>query len=83
MGENDLIIESLRLMGIGMGIVFSFLLLLIGLLRVMSAVALRLAPAEPQPPRSPLQGGGSSPQADDDELIAVIAAAIGRYRVRR
>ncbi|MCF7984092.1 MAG: OadG family protein [Thiohalocapsa sp.] len=83
MGENDLIIESLRLMGIGMGIVFSFLLLLIGLLRVMSAVAIRLAPAEPQPPQMPLTAGVSPASSADDDVIAVIAAAIGRYRARR
>ncbi|MGD8207350.1 MAG: OadG family protein [Thiohalocapsa sp.] len=74
--------ESLRLMGIGMGIVFTFLLLLVGILRAMSWLALRIAPAEPQVPaattaQEPLP---VTPEADD--LIAVIAAAIARYRAR-
>ncbi len=81
MNETDLVMESLRLMGIGMGIVFSFLLMLVGVLRVMSWAALKLAPPEPHPLATPSSGLAATQDADD--LIAVISAAIARYRSRR
>ncbi len=69
-----LIAEGLTLMGIGMLIVFSFLLLLVVLLRAMSALAARFAPAETPAVISP------APELDNYELIVVISAAIARYR---
>jgi oxaloacetate decarboxylase gamma subunit len=80
MTDSTLMIESLRLMGIGMGIVFSFLLLLVGIVRSMSWVAHRLAPAEQPPLKSPALGDQAGPS---DELIAVISAAVARYRASR
>jgi oxaloacetate decarboxylase gamma subunit len=77
MSETALLVESLRLMLIGMGIVFSFLLMLVGILRLMSWVALRLAPvsAAPEPMLTPTAAATEPP-------VAVIAAAIARYRAR-
>jgi oxaloacetate decarboxylase gamma subunit len=81
MNESDLVIESLRLMGIGMGIVFSFLMLLVGLLRVMSWLALKIAPAET--PQMAVPAASLAPATQEaDDLIAVISAAIARYRSR-
>ena len=82
MTDGTLLFESFMLMLIGMGIVFSFLLLLVGILRLMSALVLRLAPAEelqpsPSPAATPLPADGS------EDLIAVISAAIARYRAPR
>jgi oxaloacetate decarboxylase gamma subunit len=81
MPETSLIGESLILMAIGMGIVFSFLLLLVVLLRAMSWLAERLSPALPEP-----SAAGAPPPATGDaseaELVAVISAAINRYRSR-
>ena len=78
MSESVLLLESLRLMAIGMGIVFAFLLLLVGILRGMSWVALRLSPIaidpEPMPTARALTGMPDAPP------VAVIAAAIARYR---
>ena len=81
MNESDLVMESLRLMGIGMGIVFSFLVLLVGILRVMSWLALKIAPAEIPPLAVPAASLPAATQEADD-LIAVISAAIARYRSR-
>lgn len=79
--DTNLIKESLSLMAIGMGTVFSFLLLLVLLLRVMSWLSHRLSPMDAQPlpsmPVAPMIG-----QAGDAELIAVITAAVTRYRSR-
>jgi oxaloacetate decarboxylase (Na+ extruding) subunit gamma len=82
MTDGALLFESFMLMLIGMGIVFGFLLLLVGILRLMSALILRLAPAEelqpaPSPVAAPLPADGS------EKLIAVISAAIARYRAQR
>ncbi|MGD9298345.1 MAG: OadG family protein [Thiohalocapsa sp.] len=85
MSETALLFESLRLMLIGMGIVFCFLLLLVGILRVMSWVALRLAPLPQTEPAVPTPSTGTAMGAGkgDEPPIAVIAAAIARYRKRR
>ena len=79
MNTPDLLMDGLRLMAIGMGIVFAFLLLLVGVMRAMSAVAMRVAP-EPG-----LAVGDRVPAAAeqaDSELVAVITAAVARYRRR-
>ena len=81
MNEMGLVMESLRLMGIGMGIVFSFLMLLVGILRVMSWLALKIAPAEAPPLAVPAASLSAATQNTDD-LVAVISAAIARYRSR-
>lgn len=81
--------DALGIMGIGMGIVFGFLILLVMILKLMSWVALKIAPTEPAPP-SPLPVGPGSPRApvnadsrdQETELLAVISAAIARYRAK-
>jgi len=75
-----LLTEGLRLMAIGMGIVFAFLLLLVGVMRTMSAAVMRFAP-EPR-----LVDISSAPilgETVDAELISVIAAAVARHRRSR
>jgi oxaloacetate decarboxylase gamma subunit len=84
MPVNELLLEGLRLMLIGMGIVFAFLLMLVGVLRLMSRFAKRLAPEThaaaaagyPIPP-------GPAGQLDQVELVAVLSAALHRYRKDR
>lgn len=77
MNETTMVLESLGLMLTGMGIVFSFLLLLVGILRAMSWAALKISPIaiEPEPMPAALAHGGA-----DAAPVAVIAAAIARYR---
>lgn len=79
MTDSTLLLESVMLMLIGMGIVFSFLLLLVGIVRLMSVLLQRFAPVIPAP-----QASASAPLTSEiaDDLIAVIAAAIARYRSR-
>jgi oxaloacetate decarboxylase gamma subunit len=77
---NELLVEALRLMGVGMGIVLAFLLLLVGVLRVMSALAGRLAP--PSPLIAAPETDRPAPEGDA-ELVAVISAAVARYRKSR
>ena len=75
----ETLMEGFRLMGIGMGIVFAFLLLLVGVLRAMSAVVMRFSPEALVSGAG--EGAGKPTQATDDaELVAVISAAIACYR---
>lgn len=77
-----MLVEGLRLMLIGMGIVFSFLLLLVGLLRLMSSLAQRLAPAEVAPQAAAAAVPRPAEFGDQGELVAVISAAVARWRSR-
>lgn len=75
----DLLTIGVELMLLGMGIVFGFLIILVGALKVMSAAAGRLAPvAAPEPPA--VKG---RPSGADETTIAVISAAVSRYRSSR
>jgi oxaloacetate decarboxylase gamma subunit len=78
---TSLLMEGVNLMLIGMGSVFSFLALLVVAMYGMSRLAAMIGPeeVETQSRSFPLQQGGT----DDGEIIAVISAAINRYRTSR
>ena len=79
MAVSDLILEGVNLMLIGMGIVFVFLATLVVAMYGMSLLAQRLAPdtsVAELPASHPTPTGG----VRDGELIAVITAAVSRYR---
>lgn len=80
-GVGDLLIEGLWLMLIGLGIVFSFLLLLVGLLVLMSKAVARWGPDEPLREAPVVFQQTRQPQ-DEPHLIGVIAAAVHQYRRR-
>ncbi len=82
MFQSTLIAESLALMAIGMGTVFSFLLLLVLLLKIMSWLAGKLAPVAAASASLPIQAPENA-QGADTELIAAISAAVARYRLQR
>jgi oxaloacetate decarboxylase gamma subunit len=74
--NSQLLLQGTELLLLGMGIVFGFLALLVGLLHLMSRLAARLEP-DASIPDAP-QGG--TVQSDDERIIAVISAAVARYR---
>ncbi len=77
---DNLISEGLSLMVFGMGFVFVFLTLLVGVTNVMSKVAAKFEPA-PQPKAAPkAPAPAAAPQGGNDELVAVISAAVHKYR---
>lgn len=73
---NELMLEGLKLMLLGMGSVFIFLLMLVICMKLMSMLAQFLQPVEVSPTAS--QPHISTP--DDPNLVAVISAAVAAYR---
>jgi len=79
MALSDLMMSGVELMVLGMGIVFVFLTILIFTLRGMCALAAWLDKGEAHP----IPSGGvtvTDAGAADSTLIAVISAAVARYR---
>ncbi len=77
--NSDLMLEGLKLLGLGMGSVFLFLIVLVFAMKSMSALANILDSGEP--PVLP----GTTPSAPGhanaiDAVVPVIAAAIAAYR---
>lgn len=71
---EHLLLQSLQLLGLGMGAVFVILILLIGLITAVSKIVPDELPAAPTPAVSP---------AVNNDHIAAITAAIHQYRKRR
>ena len=76
MTNNELMMEGLKLLGLGMGSVFLFLIVLVFAMKSMSALANILDSGEP--PALP----GTTPAATGhgNAVVPVIAAAIAAYR---
>ncbi|QTF93189.1 OadG family protein [Halomonas sp. BM-2019] len=79
MQDVELLEEGLALMGLGMGFVFVFLTVLVITTTLMSLVIRRFAPEPAKPAAAPRP---PAPASQDDELMAVIGAALHRYRQR-
>lgn len=79
---NGLMLEGLRLLAIGMGIVFSFLIVLVFAMKGMSWLAFKLGgePDDAAPPPARAQVAATT---DNSALVAVISAAVSRYRQNR
>ena len=76
---TDLLVKGVELMLIGMSSVFVFLAVLVVALKGMSQLAERLQPELPASETS----SGPAPGEEREELIAVISAAISRYRTSK
>ena len=68
---DELLAQGLQLMGVGMGVVFLFLGLLVG---VVSLASMIIQKGEPDD----VDAGAESISRDD--LLVVLAEAVGRYR---
>ena len=72
---EDLLLQSLQLLGLGMGAVFIILILLIALISIVA----RLLPEE----KSATAATPAAAQAVDPNHVAAISAAIHQYRKNR
>lgn len=80
MDAQQLVTEGFVLMGIGMGMVFVFLTLLVLATRLMSGLVARYVPQAPHP-AAPSPEPAAAPTAAT--LLAVIGAALHQHRARR
>ena len=78
---TDLLLEGLKLMLLGMVSVFGFLMLLVLVMTGVSRLATAVGGTQPveQPAATPPSGT----RVGDEDVIAVISAAIARYRATR
>jgi len=68
---NELLMDGLLLMGVGMGVVFLFLGVLVGLVAAASSIIQKL--------EAGAAGSGVS-SLDDVELMEILTEAVKRYR---
>ncbi|MCL7930233.1 OadG family protein [Halomonas llamarensis] len=78
MQNTELLNEGLALMALGMGFVFTFLTVLVISVTLMSGAVRRFQPAPV--PSAPVRRGPTGTSPKDDEVQAVISAAVHRYR---
>jgi oxaloacetate decarboxylase gamma subunit len=81
----DIMLEALDLALYGMGTVFIFLTVLVGLTTLMSKFALyldRLNPPAATPGKAPLKAVGGQAGEPSPALLAAITAAVKQYRER-
>ena len=74
--------DGLNITGIGMGVVFTLLTLLVFIIRGMSAVCRMLGDALPSPAEPAATGPNAAPTTEQ-ELIIAISAAIAAHRKHR
>lgn len=79
MSFAEQMLAGVNLMALGMGIVFSFLIVLVFALKAMSMLARLLQGPEKG---HAVQAGAPVSPTPDGELLAVISAAISRFRSR-
>ena len=72
--ETNLIVEGFKFMGLGMGTVFLFLIVLIGSMNLMSSIVNRFFPEPHQNPDASVK------KQDNKKVIAAITAAINHHR---
>lgn len=71
---NELLVQGLQLMGVGMGVVFLFLGLLVGIISLVSMIIQKGESVE-------VKAGAESISRDD--LLVVLTEAVSRYRADR
>ena len=83
MTSSELLMEGVELMVLGVGTVFVFLVLLVGLINLMSALINRFFPEAAPAAAKPKRIAAATAQPIDPELLAVIGAAVSQHRARR
>lgn len=83
MTSSEMLMEGVELMMLGVGTVFVFLVLLVGLINLMSFVINRFFPEAAPAAATPKRMAAAAAQPIDPELLAVIGAAVSQHRARR
>lgn len=77
--ETNLVLEGFKFMGLGMGTVFLFLVIMIASMNIMSTVIHRFFP-EPHASEASDTSVPASQEKDNSKVIAAITAAIAHHR---
>ena len=77
---ESLISQGLSLMVFGMGFVFVFLTLLVGMTTLMSKLVVKFEPVAVAVPKKFKPRVTKTIDSNNDELVAVISAAVHKYR---
>ena len=84
MTSSELLLEGVELMLFGMGFVFVFLVLLVGVVSLMSRLIATFAASAPIPaPSSPAPSVKLASHEPDADMLAAIQSAIAQHRARR
>ncbi|MEJ6654838.1 MAG: OadG family protein [Pseudomonas sp.] len=83
MTSSELLMEGVELMMLGVGTVFFFLVMLVGLINLMSFVINRFFPEAASVATAPKRMAAVAAQPVDSELLAAIGAAVSQHRARR
>ncbi len=81
--QADLFSEGLELMLFGMGTVFTFLAILVVVTNLMSMIVQRFFPDAPESVLSNTPRPPAPVASNDEQLLAVITAAVHKYRSRK
>lgn len=80
--QETLLQQGVELMIFGMGTVFVFLAVLVVVTTTMSSLLQRFLPAKPIEPAVTRMPAQSAAPAEDQQLMAVLSAAVHKYRSR-
>lgn len=83
MTSTDLLMEGVELMVLGMGVVFVFLVMLVGCISLMSQLVHRFTPALPETAKTPTRRPvATSTAVVDPQTLSAISAAVRLHRSR-
>lgn len=80
--QETLLQQGVELMVFGMGTVFVFLAILVVVTTTMSSLLQRFLPAKPVEPAVTRTPAPAPALTDDQQLMAVLSAAVHKYRSR-
>ena len=83
MESTNLVLEGVELMLLGMGAVFSFLILLVCCTSLMSVILSRYFPEAAPAPKPVRKKPSAAPASVDPDVVAAIGAAIKQHRARQ
>jgi oxaloacetate decarboxylase gamma subunit len=77
---GELVLSGVKLMMVGMGIVYLFLALLVWVIGITSRLIHHYSPEQPHIPSPAAPIHAREEEHDDSELVAAITAAIHQYQ---
>ena len=77
---DNLVVEALKFMVLGMGIVYLLLALIVILVGIQHKIVEKYFPDKPQTPQPVASNKNTTQANEDEEVIAAIVAAVSKYK---